>query len=72
MKVIEPPKLTFKCDACGAMNEGEEREFTPIPGTQPMGYRATCGWCHCTGTYYPTPLIKKQVGMLFLNSRMVL
>lgn len=66
MRVIQPPSIQFKCDSCGAVNEGQPDEFTPR-NTMPPSWIASCGFCYCKQTVFPSALIAKTVGLAFLG-----
>jgi hypothetical protein len=61
MKIISSPKITFKCDSCGATNEGEPEEFEE-QNTMPPSWLAECGFCRCRVRCFPTPLIARAAG----------
>lgn len=61
MQVVQSPEIKFTCSVCRAINKGEPEEFVPIKNTQPMLYRAKCGWCGCYTECAPTALIARQV-----------
>ncbi len=61
MKVLKAPPITFKCEACGALNEGEPDEFEP-QNTMPPSWTAECGFCHCRVRCFPSALIARAAG----------
>jgi hypothetical protein len=61
--VIEEPPIRFRCDHCGALNQGPVSEFKPRY-TSPPSWYAECGFCHNNSVCYPTPMIAKHVGEL--------
>lgn len=61
MKVVQEPPIRFRCDSCGAQNEGRPDEFRQM-NTMPPTWRAACAFCHATTTCSPSPLIARLVG----------
>jgi hypothetical protein len=61
MKVLKPPPIVFRCEACGATNEGEPDEFEP-QNTMPPSWTAECGFCHCRVQCFPSALIARAAG----------
>ena len=63
MRVVQAPPIQFKCQSCGATNEGEPHEFEPLP-TMPPTWRVVCAFCRCASTCSPPALIAKLVGAM--------
>ena len=61
MLVIKEPVISFTCDKCGAVNQGDLHEFTP-QNTMPPSWLAECGFCHLIAVVFPGPLIARCVG----------
>ena len=61
MRVVAAPPIQFKCDACGAVNEGEAHEFLPLH-TMPPSFRARCAFCRCETTCFPRALVARVAG----------
>jgi hypothetical protein len=61
-RVIEAPKLHFKCHSCGATCEAEADEFR-ARHTMPPTWSVQCGYCRMTVICSPTPLIARLVGV---------
>jgi hypothetical protein len=61
MRIVEPPRLQFRCSSCGALNEGETEEFS-YQHTMPPTWMAKCGWCDMIQRVAPSPLIAQYVG----------
>ena len=63
MRVIKAPPIQFKCESCGAINEGEPEEFRACH-TAPPSFDATCAFCHLVTRCYSSALIARTVGMM--------
>ena len=63
MRVVEAPPIQFRCDSCGALNEGTPDEFIE-QHTMPPSWRAKCAFCGVTCRCFPSPLIARTVGSM--------
>ncbi len=61
MRVVEAPGIKFRCDSCGAVNEGSSDEFRE-QNTMPPSWMASCAFCGSESRCFPACLIARHVG----------
>lgn len=62
-RVVKAPPLRFTCTSCGAVCEGDENDFRPLP-TNPPQWEVDCGYCRIVNKVSPQPLVAKLVGSM--------
>lgn len=67
MRVVAAPAIQFKCEACGAVNEGDPSDFRERH-TMPPSYVARCAFCKLDSVCFPSALIARAAARALGNA----